>query len=60
MKGKPSQMLVTRLALKAVEKRENQAMGSRLVPKRRLMPRMRPVTAPNWRWDISFHISAVT
>ncbi len=60
MKGKPSQTLVARLAANAVEKRENQAIGSTCAPKAWLTARISAVTAPNWRSNIPFHTSAVT
>ena len=55
MNGKPSHTFVATFAVNAVEKCENHEMGSRAERRERSA-----FTAPNWRWNMPFHASAVT
>src|SRR5688572_22112429 len=60
MNGNPSHTFVATFAVNAVENDANHEIGSMLVPKTSLSDSMMPVIAPNWRWNIPFHDSAVT
>ena len=54
MNGKPSHTLVATFAVNAVENFANQDTGSTPSATRIAF------TAPNWRWNMPFHASAVT
>ncbi len=57
MNGKPSQVLVTRLAPKAVAKEPNQLISTG--PEAPTATPSSALMAPYWAWNIPFQISAV-
>ena len=58
MNGKPSHTLVATLAVNAVEKLREPARWARCRPSAEREDE--PLTAPNCRWNMPFHASAVT